>query len=52
LTVGNRVGLYRTGEQVSVVLERPLPMQTDGDVAWEAKEFHFRVLPGALRMKA
>jgi diacylglycerol kinase family enzyme len=52
LTVGNRVGLYRTGEQVSVVLERPLPMQTDGDVAWEAKEFHFKVLPGALRMKA
>jgi diacylglycerol kinase family enzyme len=52
LTVGNRVGLYRTGEQVSVVLERPLPMQTDGDVAWEAKEFHFRVLPCALRLKA
>jgi diacylglycerol kinase family enzyme len=52
LTVGNRVGLYQTSEQVSVVLERPLPMQTDGDVAWEAKEFHFRVLPGALRMKA
>jgi diacylglycerol kinase family enzyme len=52
LTVGNCVGLYRTGDRVSVVLERPLPMQTDGDVAWEAKEFHFRVLPGALRMKA
>jgi diacylglycerol kinase family enzyme len=52
LTVGNCVGLYRTGEQVSVVLERPLPMQSDGDVAWEAKEFHFKVLPGALRMKA
>jgi diacylglycerol kinase family enzyme len=51
LTVGNCVGLYRTGEQVSVVLDRPLLMQTDGDVAWEAKEFRFRVLPGALRMK-
>jgi diacylglycerol kinase family enzyme len=50
-TVGNRVGFYRTGEQVSVVLERPLMMQTDGDVAWEAKEFHFKVLPGALRIK-
>jgi diacylglycerol kinase (ATP) len=50
-TVGNRVGFYRTGERVSVVLERPLMMQTDGDVAWEAKEFHFKVLPGALRMK-
>jgi len=52
LTVGNRAGSYRTGERVSVVLETPLPMQADGDVAWEAKEFHFRVLPGALRMKA
>jgi len=52
LTVGNRVGLYRTGDRVSVTLEKPLMMQADGDVAWEAKEFHFRVLPGGLRMKA
>lgn len=52
LTVGNRAGFYQTAEQVSVVLEAPLPMQADGDVAWAAKEFHFRVLPGALRMKA
>jgi diacylglycerol kinase (ATP) len=50
LTVGNRVGFYRTGESVSVVLEKPLLMQTDGDVAWEAKEFHFKVLPGALKI--
>jgi len=49
-TVGNRVGFYRTGERVSVVLERPLMMQTDGDVAWEAKEFHFKVMPGALKI--
>lgn len=52
LTVGNRAGLYRRGERVSVVLERPLLLQADGDAAWEAKEFHFKVLPGALRMKA
>ena len=52
LTVGNRSGSYQTAEQVSVELERPLLMQADGDVAWGAKEFHFRVLPGALRMKA
>jgi diacylglycerol kinase family enzyme len=51
LTVGNRVGFYQTGERVSVVLERTLLMQTDGDVAWEAKEFHFKILPGALRIK-
>jgi diacylglycerol kinase (ATP) len=52
LTVGNRMGFYRTGERASVALETPLLMQTDGDVAWEAKEFHFKVLPGALRIKA
>jgi diacylglycerol kinase family enzyme len=51
-TVGNRAGFYRTGEQVSVVLGRPLLMQADGDVAWEAKEFRFTVLPKALRIKA
>ena len=50
LTVGNRAGFYQTGERVSVVLERPLPMQADGDVAWEATEFHFRILQKALRM--
>ena len=52
LTVGNRVGFYRTGERVSVVLERPLVMQADGDVAWEAKEFRFTALQKALRIKA
>jgi len=52
LTVGNRAGSYLTAEQISVELERPLFMQADGDVAWEAKGFHFRVLPGALRIKA
>jgi diacylglycerol kinase (ATP) len=52
LTVGNRAGHYQTAEQVAVVLEKPLLMQTDGDVAWEAKEFRLKVLAGALRMKA
>jgi diacylglycerol kinase family enzyme len=51
LTVGNRAGSYLTGERVSVALERPLPMQADGDVAWTAKEFQFRVMAGALKMK-
>jgi diacylglycerol kinase (ATP) len=50
LTVGNRLGLYQTGEHVSVALRKPLLMQADGDVAWEAKEFHFKVLPGALKI--
>jgi diacylglycerol kinase (ATP) len=52
LTVGNRAGFYQTTDRLSVALERPLLMQADGDVAWKAKEFHFRVLPGALRIKA
>ncbi|HEX9909504.1 MAG TPA: diacylglycerol kinase family protein [Desulfatiglandales bacterium] len=52
LTVGNRAGFYRTAERVSVFLERPLLMQTDGDVAWEAKEFRFTILSKALRIKA
>jgi len=51
LTIGNRAGSYQTAEQVSVALDAPLIMQADGDVAWEAKDFHFRVLPRALRMK-
>jgi diacylglycerol kinase (ATP) len=50
LTAGNRAGFYQAGERVSVALESPLLMQADGDVAWEAKEFHFKVLPGALRI--
>ena len=52
LTLGNRAGLYRSGERVSVALERPLLMQADGDVAWGAKEFHFKILPSVLRLKA
>jgi diacylglycerol kinase family enzyme len=52
LTIGNRAGVYRTAEQISVTLDRSLLMQADGDAAWEAKEFHFKVLPKALRMKA
>jgi undecaprenyl-diphosphatase len=52
LTVGNRAGVYRTAAQISITLDRPLLMQADGDLAWEAKEFHFKVLPKALRMKA
>ncbi len=51
LTVGNRAGIYRAAEQASVILEAPLLMQADGDVAWAAKGFQFKVLPGALKLK-
>jgi diacylglycerol kinase family enzyme len=52
LTIGNRMGFYRAAERVCVTLEKPLIMQADGDLAWGAKEFHFKVLPRGLRLKA
>ena len=50
-TMGNRFGIYRPCRQVEVRLERPMALQIDGDSAWEASAFCFKVLPGALRIK-
>ena len=50
-TVGNRIGQYRTGRQLTVKLESPLVLQIDGNEAWEADAFTFRVLPNALKIK-
>ena len=50
-TIGNRVGKYRTGEQVSVHLDRPVLLQIDGNPAWEGDAFSFRVMAGALKLK-
>jgi len=50
-TVGNRVGKYGTGRQLTVHVERPLVLQADGNPGWEADEFTFTVLPKALKMK-
>ncbi|MBW1668749.1 MAG: hypothetical protein JRI79_13260 [Deltaproteobacteria bacterium] len=50
-TIGNRVGLYQSGKQVRVKLDRPMLLQLDGNLAWEAKDFSFCVLPSALRIK-
>jgi diacylglycerol kinase (ATP) len=50
-TVGNRFGRFFRGEELVVRAERPLALQTDGDLAWEADLFTFRVLPKALRIK-
>jgi diacylglycerol kinase family enzyme len=50
-TVGNLVGQYRTGIQVRVKSRRPLLLQTDGDLAWEADSFSFTLLPKALKIK-
>jgi len=50
-TIGNRAGKYITGRHAELKLERPLSLQIDGDQAWDADNFTFTVLPGALRIK-
>lgn len=50
-TVGNRFGRFFRGQELVVRAERPLALQTDGDLAWEADLFTFRVLPKALKIK-
>ena len=50
-TIGNRVGTFLEGRKVTIQLEEPLALQTDGDLAWEADRFTFEVLPKALKIK-
>jgi len=50
-TVGNPIGRYRTGKALKVELDRPLMLQADGNLGWEADSFSFRILPGALKLK-
>jgi len=50
-TIGNRVGEYRTGQQVSVHLEQPVLLQIDGNPAWENDAFTFTVMANALKLK-
>ncbi len=50
-TIGNRVGQYRTGRELTVKLERPVLLQVDGNMGWEADVFNFKVLPKALKIK-
>jgi diacylglycerol kinase (ATP) len=50
-TIGNRVGQYRTGRELSIKLERPVLLQVDGNMGWEAEVFNFSVLPRALKIK-
>ncbi len=49
-TIGNRVGIHRTGIQAKVHSEKPLNLQIDGELGWEAHAFSFEVLPGILEM--
>ena len=50
-TIGNRVGQYHTGREMALKLERPVMLQVDGNMGWEADVFNFRVLPKALKIK-
>ena len=50
-TIGNRTGTFLQGRSVTIQLEKPLTLQTDGDPAWEADRFRFEVLPKALKIK-
>ena len=51
LTIGNRVGEYRTGKKLAVRLEHPLVLQVDGNLGWESNVFSFSLLPKALKIK-
>ena len=50
-TIGNLLGEYCTGRELSVQLKRPQRLQLDGNAAWAANSFSFKVLPRALRIK-
>jgi diacylglycerol kinase (ATP) len=50
-TIGNRIGRYYTGRQLTAKLKRPLKLQIDGNEAWAAETFTFTVLPKALKIK-
>jgi diacylglycerol kinase family enzyme len=50
-TIGNRIGEYRTARRITLNLERPQMLQTDGTRAWEADKFTFQVVPKALKIQ-
>ena len=50
-TIGNRAGKYRTGQKVSLHLDRPVLLQIDGNPAWEDDAFTFMVMDGAMKLK-
>ena len=51
LTIGNRLGQYRTGNRITLRSERPLTSQMDGEVGWTAGTFSYSVIAGALLIK-
>lgn len=50
-TFGNRVGRFFRARKAVVRLEKPMPLQIDGTLAWEGDCFSFEVLPKALKIR-
>lgn len=50
-TIGNRTGHYHTAEEVLFEADDPLPLQIDGNDAWDTGRISFRILPKALKIK-
>lgn len=50
-TIGNRTGQYHTGQKLTVLLDRPLAVQVNGNAGWEADRFTFTILPESLKIK-
>lgn len=50
-TIGNRIGRYLTGRELTARFNGPLALQIDGNEGWVANAFSFRALPRALKIK-
>jgi diacylglycerol kinase (ATP) len=48
---GNRMGDYRTAENLTVRLQQDAYLQVDGNLEREGRDFKFEVLPRALRVR-
>jgi len=46
----NKMGTHRAGQEIRITTPEPRRAQTDGNLYRKGKDFHFRVLPGALKM--
>jgi diacylglycerol kinase family enzyme len=50
-TIGNKIGRHMSCRELTVKLQKPLLLQTDGNEAWVSDRFRFKVLPRALKIK-
>lgn len=47
----NKMGTYMSGSEIRIHIAEPRRAQTDGNLYRKGKDFHFRVLPKALKMR-